>query len=66
MSGKKRLDILLTERGMQESRQKAQATIMSGLVFVEGQRVDKPAQRCRKTLPLRSAAARWPMSAGAV
>ena len=42
MSGKKRLDILLTERGLQESRQKAQATIMSGLVFVEGQRVDKP------------------------
>ena len=30
------------ERGLQESRQKAQATIMSGLVFVKGQRVDKP------------------------
>ena len=40
--GKIRLDVLLTERGLQESRQKAQATIMSGLVFVDGQRVDKP------------------------
>lgn len=38
---KKRLDVLLTERGLFESRQKAQATIMSGLVFVDGQRVDK-------------------------
>lgn len=42
MSNKTRLDVLLVERGLQESRQKAQATIMSGLVFVGGQRVDKP------------------------
>lgn len=38
---KKRLDVLLVERGMFESRQKAQATIMSGLVYVNGQKVDK-------------------------
>lgn len=42
MSEKTRLDVLLVERGLQESRQKAQATIMSGLVFVNQQRVDKP------------------------
>ena len=42
MANKMRLDVLLVERGLQESRQKAQATIMSGLVFVKGQRVDKP------------------------
>ena len=42
MANKTRLDVLLVERGLQESRQKAQATIMSGLVFVKGQRVDKP------------------------
>ena len=42
MSKKTRLDVLLVERGLMESRQKAQATIMSGLVFVGGQRVDKP------------------------
>ncbi len=42
MSKKIRLDVLLTERGLCESRQKAQATIMAGLVFVDGQRSDKP------------------------
>lgn len=42
MSKKIRLDVLLTEKGLLESRQKAQATIMSGLVYVNGQRVDKP------------------------
>jgi len=42
MANKTRLDVLLVERGYMESRQKAQATIMSGLVFVKGQRVDKP------------------------
>lgn len=38
---KKRLDVLLVEQGMIESRQKAQATIMSGMVYVNGQKVDK-------------------------
>ena len=41
MSNKTRLDVLLTERGLLDSRQKAQATIMAGIVFVNGQRVDK-------------------------
>ncbi|MCD7929070.1 MAG: hypothetical protein LUF86_02800 [Clostridiales bacterium] len=38
---KKRLDVRVTELGYAESRQKAQAIIMSGLVFVDGKRVDK-------------------------
>ena len=42
MSTKTRLDVLLVERGLIESRQKAQTTIMSGLVFVDQRRVDKP------------------------
>ena len=42
MSAKTRLDVLLVERGFVESRQKAQAVIMAGSVFVAGQRVDKP------------------------
>ena len=41
MSNKTRLDVLLVERGLQETRQKAQATIMSGLVYVNHQKVDK-------------------------
>lgn len=42
MSNKTRLDVLLTQQGMAESRQKARAIIMSGVVFVNGQRADKP------------------------
>ena len=42
MAAKTRLDVLLVERGFVESRQKAQAVIMAGSVFVAGQRVDKP------------------------
>ena len=41
MAGKKRLDVLLTEQGLAESRQKAQAIIMAGQVFWEGRRMDK-------------------------
>ncbi len=41
MKIKKRLDVLLTERGLADSRAKAQAIIMSGLVYVEGQKADK-------------------------
>ena len=38
---KLRLDVAMTERGLAESRQKAQAIIMAGQVFVNGQKVDK-------------------------
>lgn len=38
---KTRLDVLLTERGLCESRQKAQAAIMAGLVTVNGMKVTK-------------------------
>ena len=43
-SNKIRLDVLLVERGLEETRQRAQAVIMSGQVFVEGRRADKPGQ----------------------
>ena len=42
MKIKKRLDVLLVERGYAETRTKAQAIIMSGLVYVTGQKADKP------------------------
>ena len=38
---KERLDVLLVKRNLAESREKAKAIIMSGNVFVEGQREDK-------------------------
>ena len=38
---KKRLDIVVTESGGAESREKARALIMAGLVYVNGQKVDK-------------------------
>ena len=42
MKIKKRLDVLLVERAFAETRTKAQAIIMSGLVYVAGQKADKP------------------------
>ena len=38
---KQRLDVLLVERGLAPSREKAKTTIMAGDVFVNGQREDK-------------------------
>lgn len=39
---KERIDVLLVEKGLIPTREKAKRTIMAGLVFVDGQRVDKP------------------------
>ena len=41
MKHKQRLDLLMTERGLCDSRSRAQALIMSGAVFVDGQKCDK-------------------------
>lgn len=41
MIEKKRLDILITERGLAPSREKAKAIIMSGNVYISGQKADK-------------------------
>ena len=41
---KDRLDILLVKRGLAESREKAKAVIMSGIVYVDGQKEDKEGQ----------------------
>ncbi|MBQ4148845.1 MAG: TlyA family RNA methyltransferase [Clostridium sp.] len=38
---KKRLDVLLTEQGFAESREKAKTIIMSGIVYVNNQKEDK-------------------------
>lgn len=41
MASKKRIDILVYERGLASSREKARAMIMAGEVLVEGQTIDK-------------------------
>ncbi|NRD90504.1 TlyA family rRNA (cytidine-2'-O)-methyltransferase [Sphingopyxis sp. BSNA05] len=42
---KQRVDQILTDRGLAESRAKAQAYIMAGLVTVNGKKIDKPGQK---------------------
>ena len=42
---KTRLDMLLTERGLAETRSKAQGMIMAGEVMVDGQKIDKPGSK---------------------
>ena len=49
MKNKKRLDVLLVEHGFAETRTKAQAIIMSGLVYVAGQKADKPGMSFEET-----------------
>ena len=52
MKNKKRLDVLLVEQGYADSRTNAQAIIMSGMVYVDGQKADKPGMSFDETLPL--------------
>lgn len=40
--GKERIDVLLVKNGLAVSREKGKAMVMAGIVFVGGQRVDKP------------------------
>lgn len=49
---KQRLDLLLVERGIAESRQKAQAMLLAGEVRVAGQRHDKPGERVPNDVPI--------------
>lgn len=44
MKNKERLDVLLVEKGYFDSRAKAQAVIMSGDVYINGQKADKAGQ----------------------
>lgn len=45
MANKMRIDQLIVDRGLIESREKAKRSIMAGLVFSNGQRIDKLEQR---------------------
>ena len=52
MKNKKRLDVLLTEQGYADSRTKAQAIIMAGQVYVDGQKADKPGVSYEETVSI--------------
>ncbi len=52
-SKKKRIDLLLVERGLAASRAQAQALIMAGAVVAGEARVDKPGQLVALELPVR-------------
>ncbi len=52
MKIKKRLDVLLVEQGYADTRTKAQAIIMSGQVYVQGQKADKPGTAYEETVEL--------------
>lgn len=46
---KERLDVLLVKRNLAESREKAKAIIMSGIVYVDGQKEDKAGSTFEET-----------------
>lgn len=49
---KERLDVLLVNRGLASSREKAKAIIMSGNVYVDGQKEDKAGQSFPETVSI--------------
>ena len=49
---KQRLDILLVDRGLAASREKAKAIIMSGIVYVDGQKEDKAGSTFEDTVEI--------------
>ncbi|GCD81904.1 TlyA family RNA methyltransferase [Parageobacillus thermoglucosidasius] len=53
MKGKKeRLDVLLVQRGLIETREKAKRAIMAGLVYANEVRLDKPGEKVPVDIPL--------------
>ncbi|MCY8465225.1 TlyA family RNA methyltransferase [Bacillus atrophaeus] len=49
---KERLDVLLVERGLMETREKAKRAIMAGIVYSNENRLDKPGEKIERDLPL--------------
>ncbi len=52
MAAKKRLDILVFERGLAESREKAKALIMAGVIYADNQKSDKPGTTYPETVSI--------------
>lgn len=53
MTAKERIDILLTERGLADSRTKAQALVMAGVVLVNERRIEKPSEKVASDAAIR-------------
>ncbi|WP_449623041.1 TlyA family RNA methyltransferase [Robertmurraya sp. Marseille-Q9965] len=49
---KERIDVLLVERGLAETREKAKRAVMAGLVYCNEERVDKPGEKINVDSPL--------------
>jgi 23S rRNA (cytidine1920-2'-O)/16S rRNA (cytidine1409-2'-O)-methyltransferase len=47
--GKERIDVLLVEQGFFESREKAKAAVMAGLVLADGERIEKSGAKVPRT-----------------
>ncbi|WP_272495836.1 TlyA family RNA methyltransferase [Bacillus pinisoli] len=52
MSKKERIDVLLVERGLIETREKAKRAIMAGLVYSNENRLDKPGEKVDREIAL--------------
>lgn len=60
MSDKERLDVLLVELGFYESREKARAQIMSGKIYVDDQKSDKPGTKVLRTANIEDRGTKMP------
>ncbi|WP_064091590.1 TlyA family RNA methyltransferase [Rossellomorea aquimaris] len=49
---KQRLDVLLVERGLIDTREKAKRAVMAGLVYSKEMRLDKPGEKVSEDIPL--------------
>lgn len=49
---KERVDVLLVERGLFETREQAKRSIMAGIIFTSETRLDKPGEKILSTAPL--------------
>ncbi|MFC3882858.1 TlyA family RNA methyltransferase [Bacillus songklensis] len=52
MTKKERVDVLLVERGLSETREKAKRAVMAGLVYSNEERMDKPGEKVDRDIPL--------------
>lgn len=50
---KERLDVLLVQRNLAETREKAKRLVMAGLVYSETERLDKPGVKLDRQIPLK-------------